>query len=43
MLTDKQRDRRYRGAGYTPIRIMWEELELHDPTVADELRMLVGR
>lgn len=38
MLQDKQRDRRYRRAGYTPIRLMWEELELQDATVAEELR-----
>lgn len=42
MLQDKQRDRRYRRAGFTPIRVMWEELELHDATVAEELRERLG-
>ena len=42
MLADKARDRRYRRAGYLPIRVMWEELELDDPAVARELIALVG-
>lgn len=41
-LEDKRRDRRYRRAGYTPIRVMWEELSLEEPAVAVELRELLG-
>ncbi len=41
LLEDKRRDRRYRRAGFTPIRAMWEELELGDHAVADELRELL--
>ena len=37
------RDRRYRRAGWTPIRVMWEELEPDDDTVAVELRELLAR
>jgi very-short-patch-repair endonuclease len=43
MLQDRARDRRYRRAGFTPVRVMWEELELDDPRVAEELLELVGR
>ncbi len=37
MLEDRARDRAYRRAGFTPIRAMWEELELDSPALADEL------
>lgn len=37
MLEDHRRDRRYRSAGFTPIRVMWEELEPSDCAVAREL------
>lgn len=43
MLVDKRRDRKYRKAGWTPIRVMWEELELDDSAVADELRERIAR
>ncbi len=43
MLADKARDRAYRRAGYTPIRVMWAELELDDPAVAEELAELLAR
>ena len=42
MLEDRRRDRRYRLAGWTPIRVMWEELEPDDPTVGEELRALLA-
>lgn len=41
MLEDRTRDRRYRRAGWTPIRVMWEELEPGEPAVAEELRDLL--
>ncbi len=41
MAEDRRRDRRYRMAGWTPIRLMWEELGPGDPTVARELRQLL--
>lgn len=42
MREDKRRDRRYRRAGHTPMRVMWEELDPADPEVADELREMLG-
>lgn len=42
MAEDRRRDRRYRMAGWIPIRLMWEELEPDDPTVAREVRHFQG-
>ena len=42
MAEDRRRDRRYRMAGWTPIRLVWEELEPDDSTVARELHQLLG-
>ncbi len=42
MLDDRRRDRRYRLEGWTPIRVMWEELEPGDASVAGELRRALG-
>jgi very-short-patch-repair endonuclease len=42
MREDKRRDRRYRRAGFTPMRIVWEELAPEDPELADELRERLG-
>jgi len=35
---DRRRDRAYRGAGWTPIRVVWEELDPADGALARELR-----
>lgn len=42
MAEDKRRDRRYRRAGWTPIRVMWEELDPADRAVAEELAEELG-
>ena len=42
MAEDKRRDRRYRRAGWTPIRVMWEELDPADRAVAVELAEELG-
>ena len=42
MLEDKRRDRRYLLAGWTPVRLMWEELDPDDPFVAGELRRFLA-
>ena len=42
MAEDRRRDRRYRLAGWTPIRLVWEELEPDDVSVARELHQLLG-
>jgi len=42
MAEDRRRDRRYRMAGWIPIRVMWEEPEPDDPTVAREVRHFPG-
>ena len=41
VLQDHARDRRYRRAGWTPIRVLWEELEPDDPALARELHELL--
>ncbi len=43
MLEDKRRDRRYLLAGWTPVRLMWEELEPDDPVVARQLTRFLER
>jgi len=43
MLEDKRRDRRYLLAGWTPVRLMWEELEPDDPAVAGQLARFLAR
>lgn len=43
MLDDRRRDRRLLLAGWTPIRLMWAELDPDDPLVARELRRLLAR
>jgi len=43
MLEDKRRDRRYLLAGWTPVRLMWEELEADDPAVAGQLARFLAR
>jgi len=42
MLEDKRRDRRYLLGGWTPVRLMWEELEPAEPAVARELRRFLA-
>lgn len=42
MEEDKRRDRRYRRAGWIPIRVMWEELDPAENEVADELAERLG-
>ena len=42
MAADRRRDRAYRRAGYTPIRVVWEELDPAEDEVATELLALVG-
>ena len=43
VLEDRRRDRRYLLAGWTPVRLMWEELEPDDPFVAGQLNRFLSR